>query len=52
MTVDELLEQHPEWRDLPICVMDSTGQLHYLDASGNVFDFIDEGERVLVFVAN
>ena len=63
MTLREMIEQHPEWADLPIAVIDTVGDLHYIDGSGAAFtgeDFPDDaddytegtGDQVLVFTAN
>lgn len=55
-TLRELMAKHPEWADLPIVVSDSEAEYHYIGASGDVYDSIDEGEdppiKVLVFTGN
>jgi len=63
MTLKEMIEQHPEWADLPIAVTNNVGDLHYIDGSGfaylgedwpdDVVEAIEgEGDPVLVFSAN
>ena len=56
MTLKELLEQHPEWADLPVAVANSVGDLHYVDCSATVFVGEDGAEdvveSVLVFSAD
>lgn len=62
MTLRELIEQHPEWADLPIAVLSVCGDLDYIDCSGSVFvgeDFADDveaiegqGDPVLIFAGN
>jgi len=63
MTLRELIEQHPEWADLPIAVYRTDGSLDYIDASGTAYvgeDWPDDvedvvegtGNPVLVFAGN
>lgn len=62
MTLKEMIEQHPEWADLPVAVMSVCGDLDYIDCSGTAFvgeDFADDveaiegtGDPVLVFAGN
>jgi len=64
MTLRELIEQHPEWADMPIAVASVCGDLDYIGdyGSGLVYegeDFPDdqeyvegEGDPVLIFSAN
>lgn len=63
MTLRELIEKNPEWADLPVAVIDTVGDLHYINCSGAAFvgeDFPDDasdetegsGNPVLIFSAN
>lgn len=64
MTLREILAEHPEWADLDIAVVDNVGELHYLGASGMVYDqdevetvgedgsVVLTGKRILVFTGN
>lgn len=46
MTLNDLIKAKPEWADLPIAVIDSsTGTLHYVGASGAVYDSLDHAEK-------
>ena len=53
MTLAELINQHPEYADLPITVMRTDGELDYVDAAASYFvvETDDEGP-VLVFAQN
>ena len=58
-TLRELLEEHPEYADLPVAIYRSDGTYHYINRSGSVYihkDRIktpDEPEGpVLVFSPN
>lgn len=55
-TLKQLLEEHPDWADLPIAVSDNWAELHYLDGDGLVYRGVDgEGddvEDVLIFATD
>ncbi len=60
MTLRELIEQHPEWADLPIVVYREDGHYDYVGCSGTVYEDEDRqewqeeggGVRVLVVAGN
>jgi hypothetical protein len=50
MTLRQIIEQHPDWADLPVAVQDSGGELYFVsDGAGAVYK-TDEGE--VVFTGN
>lgn len=60
-TLRSLMQEHPEWADLPIVVYKPDGTHDYVGGAGNVYEFdpkkegcegVDGCERVLVFAAN
>jgi hypothetical protein len=52
MTLKDLLAQHPEWAELEIAVIDTSGILHFIDQSGAVYESEDDTGPVLVFATN
>lgn len=55
MTLRKLIEEHPEWADLPMAVYDSqSGALDYVGGSGSVYANEDcwieddDGDSILV----
>ncbi len=52
MTLQELYDQHPEWRHLPLVVYAENGDYHYLGRSGMVYTDKDNGRIVLVMSPN
>lgn len=53
-TLRSLIEQHPEWADLPIVVYREDGSYDWVGHSGDVYTDKDEDEdaTVLVFAGN
>jgi hypothetical protein len=56
MTLQELYDQHPDWRDLPLVVYDDhRGGYDYVGNAGSASVYIDkdtENIPVLVFTGN
>lgn len=52
MTLHKLLEEHPEWANIPIAIYENSGDLHYVGASGDVYEDEDENGKILVFSGN
>ena len=48
-TLKSLIEEHPEWADLPITVYCSDGLLDYLGASGTV-EVVEDDEYGLALI--
>lgn len=51
-TLQQIIDEHPDWANLPVAVIDVVGNLHYVDQSGAMFVSEDEGEQVLIFGPN
>lgn len=51
-TLKELLEEHPEWADLPIAVYNPQGGYDYVGCSGDVYSDDDGESSILVFSHN
>ena len=54
MTLQELYDTHPEWRDLELGLNPGDGELQYVGQDAGVyrFDETEDGTPVLVFSAN
>jgi len=58
MTLRELIEEHPEWADLPIVIYNVCGEYEYVGGSASVYEHIDDDwdaenpPKVLVFAGN
>ncbi len=57
VTLRKLIEQNPEWADLPLVVYNVNGDYEYVGGSASVYNHVDEddsGEEtdVLVFAGN
>jgi len=64
MTLREILDEHPEWADLDVAVVDNIGEIHYLGASGMIYvqdeveavgedgSVVLTGKRILVVTGN
>lgn len=53
-TLRMLLEEHPEWADLPIAV-DDGHQFHYVNCSGSIYvgkDSDEDTSDTLIFAGN
>ena len=51
-TLKTLIEEHPEWADLPIAVDRSDGSLDYVGASGTAYAAEDDEGPVLIISGN
>ena len=58
VTLRQLMEEHPDWLDIPLAVYAPDGIYHYVGASGDVYLAEDDSEedledkRVIVFSGN
>jgi hypothetical protein len=60
MTLREIIEQHPEWLDLPVAVYRSDGEYDYVGGSGTVYrhntdeelEYDGEAVDAVVFAGN
>jgi hypothetical protein len=55
-TLKQLLEQHPEWADLPMAILRIDGEIDYIGAAGAVYESETEEEgkkiKILIFSPN
>lgn len=51
-TLRELLDQHPEWADLPIAIYRPDGELDFIGGAGRVYKSEDNEGSILVFAPN
>jgi len=57
-TLRSLIEEHPEWADLPLVVYREDGEYDWVGCSGAVYDHnpaddgIEDAQHVLVFAGN
>ena len=53
VTLKSLLEQHPEWADVPIAIYQSDGSVVYVGGAGSVYEMgMEVNEKVLIFTGN